>query len=440
MATFRKVGTIGSFQDKMVEGMTARGYDRDFAERCFRQIEGFGEYGFPESHAASFALLVYASAWLKCHYPDAFAVGLLNAQPMGFYAPAQIVRDAREHGVEIRPVDINRSDWDSTLERELATGPAAAQRLHTRHASMVSDVMTTHAVRLGLHQISGFSERDAISLMTVRGSGYDSVRDLWLRTGLSPAILERLADADAFRSLGLDRRDALWAVRGLMRAGDKDDLPLFARGVTRALEADVALPPMALGEHVVEDYRHLKLSLKSHPLALLRSTLQQRRIIPCDDLTKTPSGRRITVAGLVTVRQRPGTASGVIFMTLEDETAVANIVVWPKIFETFRPVVLGSRLVSVTGVVQSDQGVIHVIANRLDDLTAILGQLAEAQAPITSLARADEVKRQPHDPKAKRLTHPAASVTSLFEHAGSDCAGDITAKAQRAMPGGRNFH
>ena len=441
MATFRKVGTIGSFQDKMVEGMAARGYDRAFAERCFRQIEGFGEYGFPESHAASFALLVYASAWLKCHYPDAFAVGLLNSQPMGFYAPAQIVRDAGEHGVEVRAVDINRSDWDSTLE----AGPAAAKNLHRRHASMAGDVATTHAIRLGFHQISGLSERDAAALVTARARGYDSVRDLWLRTGLSPAVLERLADADAFRSIGLDRRDALWAVRGLMRAGDKDDLPLFAAPVTRALEADVALPPMALGEHVVEDYRHLKLSLKSHPLALLRTTLAARKIIPCDDLTQTPSGRpsgrRVTVAGLVTVRQRPGTASGVIFMTLEDETAVANIVVWPKIFETFRSVVLGARLISVTGTVQSDQGVIHVIANRLDDLTAILGQLSVAQPPITSLARADEVQRPPHDPKSKRLTHHAASVPSLFEQAAADTVIKIqSSQAHKAMPGGRNFH
>jgi error-prone DNA polymerase len=456
MATFRKVGTIGSFQQKMVEGMAARGYDRDFAERCFRQIEGFGEYGFPESHAASFALLVYVSAWLKCHYPDAFAVGLLNAQPMGFYAPAQIVRDAREHGVEVRATDINHSAWASTLEPGLAAGP----RVHRRHAAMAGVIKTTHALRLGLHQITGLREDAAAAIVAHRGRGYDSVRDLWLRTGLSPAVLERLADADAFRSIGLDRRDALWAVRGLMRAGDKDDLPLFSSGTARALEPDVTLPAMALGEHVVEDYRHLKLSLKSHPLALLRTTLDARRISPCDDLTQTPSGRRVTVAGLVTVRQRPGTASGVIFMTLEDETAVANIVVWPKIFETFRPVVLGARLISVTGVVQSDQGVIHVIANRLDDLTGILGQLAVASAPITSLARADEVRRTPHDPKAKRLTHHAASVPSLFEHAAgltAEHARDIDPrdtdtsaaavtdkasqdKAWRAMPGGRNFH
>jgi error-prone DNA polymerase len=446
MATFRKVGTIGSFQDKMIEGMTARGYDRAFAERCFRQIEGFGEYGFPESHAASFALLVYASAWLKCHYPDAFAAGLLNSQPMGFYAPAQIVRDAREHGVEVRAVDVNHSHWASTLE----PGAIAAQHLHRRHASMHGDVDTTHALRLGFHQITGLSERDATLVVEKRGKGYDSVRDLWRRTGLSPAILERLADADVFQSLGLDRRDALWCVRGLMRAGDKDNLPLFESVTTRALEAEVALPPMTLGEHVVEDYRHLKLSLKSHPLALLRSTLQGRRIIACETLETTVSARRVTVAGLVTVRQRPGTASGVIFMTLEDETGVANIVVWPKVFETFRSVVLGARLISVTGMVQSDQGVIHVIAQRLDDLTSILGQLAAASAPITSLARADEVNRTPHDPQAKRLTRHAASVPSLFQRAGFEQVGreqtgfgqddDPCNKARQAMPAGRNFH
>jgi error-prone DNA polymerase len=439
MATFRKVGTIGSFQQKMIDGMTARGYERDFAERCFRQIEGFGEYGFPESHAASFALLVYASAWLKCHYPDVFAIGLLNSQPMGFYAPAQIVRDAREHGVEVRPVDINHSAWASTLEPMLQGGPSAAQRLHRRHGDMAGDVLTTHAIRLGFHQITGLREQDALSLVCVRGAGFDSIRDLWLRSGLSPAVLERLADGDAFRSLGLDRRDALWAVRGLMRAGDKDDLPLFASGATRALEADVALPPMPLGEHVVEDYRHLKLSLKSHPLALLRSTLAARRIAVCDDLATMKSGQRVIVAGLVTVRQRPGTASGVIFMTLEDETAVANVVVWPKIFEAFRSVVLGARLVSVTGTVQSDQGVIHVIAQRLDDLTSILGQLSASSAPITSLARADEVQRTVHDPKAKRLTQHAASVPSLFEVTPFEITLD-SAKARHAMPGGRNFH
>ncbi len=265
MATFRRVGTIQTFQEKMIEGMAARGYDRDFAERCFRQIEGFGEYGFPESHAASFALLVYASCWMKCRYPDVFAAAMLNSQPLGFYAPAQLVRDAREHGVEVREVDVNLSDWDCTLElpsprkarrktgvrrramrREGSAGrggrrraaphpalrghllPRAGEGIHPRHASMIDHIRTTHAVRLGLRQIVGVREDDMRRLVERRGQGYDSVRDLWLRSGLSPAVLERLADADAFRSLGLDRREALWAVRGLDRVGDQDDLPLFA--------------------------------------------------------------------------------------------------------------------------------------------------------------------------------------------------------------------
>jgi error-prone DNA polymerase len=208
----------------MIEGMVARSYDRDFAERCFKQIEGFGDYGFPESHAASFALLVYASAWLKCHYPDVFAAALINSQPMGFYAPAQIVRDAREHGIVARAPDVNRSDWDSTLEPE----EGGARRLHLNHAEMATDIRSTRAVRLGLRQIKGLSEEDARALMASRGKGYDSVRDLWLRTGLRVHVLERLADADAFRSLGLDRRGALWAVKGLSGTAGDHDLPLFA--------------------------------------------------------------------------------------------------------------------------------------------------------------------------------------------------------------------
>ena len=264
MATFKRVGTIGSFQRKMIDGMLANGYARDFAERCFHQIEGFGEYGFPESHAASFALLVYASAWLKCRYPDAFAAALLNAQPMGFYAPAQIVRDAREHGVEVRGVDVNHSQWDSTLE----PGLRAAERLHELHREMRGDIRATYALRLGLREIKGLKEEDTKLVVARRGMNYDSVRDVWLRTGLSPRVLERLSDADAFASLGLTRREALWAAKALGRVGDgDDDLPLFATGSFAApmrivsREPDVALPPMPLGEEVMNDYRFLRLSL-----------------------------------------------------------------------------------------------------------------------------------------------------------------------------------
>jgi error-prone DNA polymerase len=430
MATFKRMGTIERFRDEFVTGMIENNYSRDFAESCFRQIEGFGEYGFPESHAASFAILVYASAWIKCRYPDVFAAALLNSQPMGFYAPAQIVRDAQEHGVEVRCVDVNCSAWDCTLE----PGPVAAERLHTRHAAMKNDIRAKHALRLGFRQISGFSQDDGITIENKRGTGFDSIRDLWLRTGLAPSVLERLAEADAFRSLGLDRRDALWAVRALRRSGDKDDLPLFARAVMPQCEPDIALPPMLLGEHVVEDYRTLHLSLKAHPVSFLRADLTARGILRHDQLATIASGRRVTVAGLVLVRQRPGTASGVIFMTLEDESAIANVIVWPKIFETYRPVVLGTRLVSVTGKLQSEQDVVHIIADRLDDLSPLLRRLSDQHQP-QALARADEIKRPPSVRPARR--HPRREATSLFDQ---EPALPEVAEAAAVMPKGRNFH
>src|SRR5262245_31613284 len=406
MATFKRVGTIGTFQRKMIDGMLANGYTREFAERCFQQIEGFGEYGFPESHAASFALLVYASAWLKCRYPDAFAAALLNAQPMGFYAPAQIVRDARDHGVEVSPPDINHSLWDATLE----PGPCAAERLHELHQEMRDDVYTTHAIRLGLREIKGLKEEDAKLIVAMRrhpevrgdavaesrratassfeGSAfalppqddgtlhYDSMRDLWLRTGLSPRVLERLADADAFGSLGLSRREALWAAKALGRVGNHDDdLPLFSvdsdATLTRIVsrEPDVHLPPMPIGEEVINDYRFMHLSLRAHPAQFLRPDLNARAIKLNDTLRRIRTGTRVCISGLVTCRQRPGSANGVVFMTIEDETAVANVIVWPKVFERLRPIVLGARYVAVTGCVQEESGVIHVVAEKLEDLT-----------------------------------------------------------------------
>jgi DNA-directed DNA polymerase III PolC len=400
MATFKRVGTIGTFQRKMIDGMLANGYERDFAERCFHQIEGFGEYGFPESHAASFALLVYASAWLKCRYPDVFAAALLNAQPMGFYAPAQIVRDAREHGVEVRPPDINHSQWDSTLE----LGPRAAGRLHALHSSMRDDVRATQAMRLGLREIKGLPEDDAKLIVERRGLAYDSVRDVWLRTGLSPRMLERLADADAFGSLGLTRREALWAAKALGRVGDHDDnLPLFsgpakaasARIVSR--ESDVHLPPMPLGEEVINDYRFLRLSLRAHPAQFMRADLDARGIMRNEMLRNAANNARVTISGLVTCRQRPGSAKGVVFMTIEDESTFANVIVWPKVFERVRPVVLGARYVVVTGRVQQESGVIHVVADELEDLTFWLTRLAEHGADINGLARADEVRRPVED-------------------------------------------
>ena len=399
MATFKRVGTIGTFQRKMIDGMLANGYERNFAERCFHQIEGFGEYGFPESHAASFALLVYASAWLKCRYPDAFAAALLNAQPMGFYAPAQIVRDAREHGVEVRPPDANHSDWDSTLE----AGPRAAERLRDLHREMRDDVRATHALRLGLREIKGLSENDARLIVQRRSTGYDSVRDIWLRTGLSPRVLERLADADAFGSLGLTRREALWAARALGRVGDCDDnLPLFASCNAAAArivpgEPDVALPPMPIGEEVVNDYRFLRLSLRAHPAQFLRVDLERRGILRNEALRGAVNNTRVKISGLVTCRQRPGSAKGVVFMTIEDESAVANVIVWPKLFERVRPVVLSARYVAVAGRVQAESGVIHVVADGLEDLTVLLTRLAEQGVDIDSLARADEVRRPIED-------------------------------------------
>ncbi len=405
MATFKRVGTIGTFQRKMIDGMLANGYERSFAERCFQQIEGFGEYGFPESHAASFALLVYASAWLKCRYPDAFAAALLNAQPMGFYAPAQIVRDAREHGVEVRAPDVNHSQWDSTLE----PGARAADRLHELHREMRDDIRASHAMRLGLREIKGLSEQDGKLIVARRNAPYDSVRDVWLRTGLAPRVLERLADADAFGSLGLTRREALWAAKALGRVGDRDDdLPLFggspesapARIVSR--EPDVHLPPMPLGEEVVNDYRFLRLSLRAHPAQFLRADLDARAILRNETLRSIASGARVRISGLVTCRQRPGSAKGVVFMTIEDESAVANVIVWPKVFERVRPVVLSARYVAVSGRVQEECGVIHVVADELEDLTFLLARLAEHGADIEGLARADEVRRPIEDQREAR--------------------------------------
>ena len=491
MATFRRVGTIQTFQDKMIEGMAAKGYDRAFAERCFRQIEGFGEYGFPESHAASFALLVYASCWMKCRYPDVFAAAMLNSQPLGFYAPAQLVRDAREHGVEVREVDVNLSNWDCTLEalpsphspsidgrsseRPMAGGggrsppdegsaPQGASfeealsrrtphpqplsrkekgesNLHPRHASMIEHIRTECAVRLGLRQIVGAREDDMRRLVERRGQGYDSVRDLWLRSGLGAAALEKLADADACRSLGLDRREALWAVRGLDRVGDQDALPLFAVSrPARAAEPDAKLPPMPLGAHVVEDYRSLSLSLKAHPTSFMRARLAQRGVTRSDGLPGVKSGERVTVAGLVLVRQRPGTAKGVIFMTLEDEAGVANVIVWPKAFERLRAIVLGARFVAVTGKLQNEMGVIHIIAERMQDLTPMLGLLSEMGETIATTARADEVKRPQMTMAQKRQGNRFAQTPRLDAPHPPPALPLEAVEAKRAMPAGRNFH
>ncbi|WP_119462366.1 error-prone DNA polymerase [Rhodospirillaceae bacterium SYSU D60014] len=357
MATFRRAGTIHTLREKFIEGMVARSYDRGFAERCFNQIEGFGEYGFPESHAASFALLVYVSAWLKCRYPAVFAAALLNSQPMGFYAPAQIVRDAREHGIEARPVDVNASLWDCTLE------PAADGG---------------QALRLGFRQVKGFGRTDADRLVAARGNGYADPLMLWRKGGLDAPALEALARADAFRSMGLDRREALWAVKGLGGIRTQGPLPLFAAmgEEEQGAEPEVALPAMSLGEHVADDYASLRLSLKQHPLALLREGLARDGWTPAVQFAQFASGRRVRVAGIVLLRQRPGTASGVIFSTIEDETGVANIVLWPRVFERFRKTVLTASLLGVEGKLQREGIVTHVVADSLVDLSPLLRGLA----------------------------------------------------------------
>ncbi|MEX1108491.1 MAG: OB-fold nucleic acid binding domain-containing protein, partial [Dongiaceae bacterium] len=378
MATFRHAGTIHTFKDKLIDGMVANNYEREFAERCFRQIEGFGDYGFPESHAASFALLVYVSAWMKWRYPAVFACALLNSQPLGFYAPAQIVRDAIEHGVLVREADVNRSGWDSTLEPE-------------------SGAVGGYALRLGLRQIKGVNEAAAARLVAARGNGYDDPLALRRRAGLDSGVLERLARADAFRSIGLGRREALWAVKGLPAA----PLPLFAAAgeADEGPEAPVLLPTASAGEDVSLDYATLRMTLRQHPMALLRPAMEDRGYRQAMRLVGIGNERRVRVAGIVLVRQRPGTASGVIFATLEDETGIANIVIWPKIFERFRPIVLGAKLLGVDGRLQREGRVIHVIADRLTDLSSDLVTLA-AGGPVLppALARADEVVRPGHEP------------------------------------------
>ena len=378
----------------LVEGMVARGYEAEFAERCFNQIKGFGYYGFPESHAASFALLVYVSAWLKCHYPDVFCAAILNSQPMGFYAPAQLVRDAVDHGAEVRPADVNYSYWDNMLE------PLERRRCPLKTA-----------VRLGFRQIKSFKEDDATRITAARLKPYRTAAELERRAGLERAALVRLAEADAFRSLAMDRRQALWSVQALK--GDR--LPLFDHATANELigsnlppiegadEPWLELPTMSLGEHVIEDYGTLRLSLKAHPIALLRPHLTNRRIITARQLWSVPPGRRITAAGLVLVRQRPGSAKGVVFTTLEDETGFANCVIWPDLFYRCRPIIMRSRVMAISGHLQREGRVIHVVAARIEDLTPELGKLRHHAFDPDILDKtkspADEFKRAVPDPR-----------------------------------------
>ena len=380
MATFRNVGTIGQFESLMVGRMVERGYDPDFARRSFEQIKGFGSYGFPESHAASFAKLVYISSFIKCRYPAVFACALLNAQPMGFYAPAQIVRDAQEHGVKVRQADVNHSHWDNTLER----GEDGAL-----------------ALRLGLRQIDGLGELDGQRLVEARTRPYESVEDVAVRARLFSSPMRLFADADAFRSIGLDRREAMWAVR---RLPDDDPLPLFAAADARelAVEPDARLPAMPLSEHIAADYQTVRLSLKGHPMEILRAIFESEGVETCAGTSCRRDGALTRTAGVVLVRQRPGKGNA-IFITLEDETGVTNVVLWARLFERYRKEVMGARLLVIEGKVQrSPEGVIHLMAQKVFDRTYELGRLSETRETNITLSRADEFLH----PQAARGSHP----------------------------------
>ncbi|MDR3495466.1 MAG: error-prone DNA polymerase [Ancalomicrobiaceae bacterium] len=381
MATFRNHGTIHLFEGMMVERMVARGYERKFAEDCFEQIKGFGSYGFPESHAASFAKLVYVSSWLKCHYPDIFACALLNSQPMGFYAPAQIVRDACQHGVEVLPVDINSSYWDNVLERASEEEPPVG-----RHSPVFAGRLDRPywAMRLGFRQADGIHKTEAERLIEARGPGFSSVEDVAVRARLHGRPLKALADADAFRSVGLDRRGALWEVR---RQPEDDPLPLFARCGARELapEPDASLPQMTLGEHVATDYQTLRLSLKAHPMQLLRAAFARDGVLSCAEANMRGNGRFTRTAGLVLVRQRPGSGNA-IFITLEDETGITNCVLWARDFERLRRPVMAARLMLVEGHIQrSVEGVVHLMTKRVVDRSVLLGHLLEAPGEARAL-------------------------------------------------------
>ena len=371
MATFKKHGDVAKFHDKMISGMIARGYEPEFAERCFRQIEGFGTYGFPESHAASFALLVYVSAWIKRHYPDVFICALLNAQPMGFYSPSQLVAEARRSGIAVRPADVSHSGWDSTLEPD----PANRKGLH--------------ALRLGLRLVKGLAagegERIAASRgPSGRGTPWSSLADIMRRADVSAKSLEAIANADGFASLGLNRRQALWEVRAL--AGQRwQELPLFAHATRRhhdlaGEEPAVILPQAHAGEEVAADYRSLGLSLKDHPVRLLSRPLAKDGWQTCAVAHEARDGQRLRLAGLVTMRQRPGTAKGTVFLTLEDGLHSLNVIIWPKLTETYRDAMLRSQILGVVGRIQREKAVLHFIADQLFNLNGYLRYLDEDAA------------------------------------------------------------
>jgi error-prone DNA polymerase len=365
MATFKFTGGVSAFSDKLINGMVARGYTEEFARKTFTQLEGFGSYGFPESHAASFALIAYASSWLKCWHPDVFCAALLNAQPMGFYEPSSIVGDAKDHGVEVRPVDINRSRWDCTLEP--------------------TDLDGRLAVRLGFRLVHGFRDTEAAALVSGRNiQPFADVEDAWRRSGVQVSSLVKLAEADAFSgTIGLARRDALWAIKALR----DNPLPLFVASedrpsVPEVNEVAVRLKAMTAGHEVVEDYAHIGLTLRSHPVSFLRDELKADRILSCAEANAFPDRRRMKVAGLVLVRQRPGSAKGVMFITIEDETGVSNLVIWPSIYEQNRRTIHAAHMLSVEAKVQREGQVVHLVVEKLTDLSAELAAISEEEAPF----------------------------------------------------------
>ncbi|HTB05092.1 MAG TPA: error-prone DNA polymerase [Bradyrhizobium sp.] len=445
MATFRNVGTIGTFEDKMIGNMIARGYAPEFAKNCFEQIKGFGSYGFPESHAASFAQLVYVSSWLKHYHPDAFCCGLLNSQPMGFYAPAQIVGDARKNGVEVRAIDVSFSHAQNTLEqgdgeycavrlgfrqidgfhwvdpdeerlKEIQLsfrGVAIATNPEVRDSPMCNctSQFTLGVPRNDIGETKDWSER---IIAARQRRPFTSLEDFARDTGLPKRALMLLADADAFRSIGLDRRAALWSVR---RLPDDVPLPLFEAATAREQpdENAKALPAMPLPEQVVADYQTIRLSLKGHPMEFLRSMFAGESVIACDGVCHARDRQYVRCAGVVLVRQRPGSAKGVVFMTLEDETGIANIVVWPKVMEKFRKEVMGARLVLVEGTIQSSpEKVVHLVAEKLFDRSRDLVGLANdalgRKHPVPAgpalIEPLHDDRRQHPDNPAQKIRHP----------------------------------
>jgi error-prone DNA polymerase len=400
MATFKFTGGISRFREKLVSGMVRNGYTSEFAEKTFSQLEGFGSYGFPESHAASFALIAYASSYIKCHHPDAFCAALLNSQPMGFYAPAQIVGCARNHGVEIRPVCINQSRWDCTLEPIGNTD--------------------RHAVRLGMRMVRGLASYDAARIVAARmDQPFEDVDDMWRRSGVPAASLVELAEADGFRaSLGLERRDALWAIKALR----DEPLPLFAAAAQREMktiaeqqEPVVELRQMTEGHNVVQDYGHVGLTLRDHPMAFLRKELAERSIITCEEAMSARDGKWVFTSGLVLVRQKPGSAKGVMFITIEDETGPANIVVWPKLFEKRRRVVLGASMMAINGRIQREGEVVHLVAQQVLDLSANMSGLADRDTEFKLPAgRGDEFAHGSPGGGDSRDRSPALKPKDIF--------------------------